>query len=438
MKGNAMRSLLVRLREERGISAIVVAVSLIAIMGAAVLSVDAGSAWKTKRNLVTITDAAALAAARMFANNLADPCTSAGQAAAEAAAVQVMQANSTAATHDTTNTPNGFQVTTSGTCPAPAGQITPGHVRFDARLLSTSGFSGIFGAGRTNVIASSTAQFGYAVGNPGGLRPWAVCDQHNSTFPNPLVNPPSSPYPHYELFRRLRAWIQAGRPATPGSGQVTQAQYDAYFGVGATGNANSDEYPTVSFQGGSFLSPANGGGVVHRINSEDNCGGGASWRGWIDLDGGNNATQQDIANWILNGYNGYVALTPHNCSSGGQANGDCYGVPGNHNGTIAALDSIRCAPSVQSKNCFKFPIIVDQGVSGNGNNLDVNQRSFVFVILRGYNNGCVGNGGCVFQLEFVDEQTTGSAGQNSGGSATPVITSICGIDHDTQSDRCSV
>ncbi|HVL32592.1 MAG TPA: hypothetical protein VM600_03320, partial [Actinomycetota bacterium] len=52
------------LRREDGVSAVIVAVSLTAIFGSAVLSVDAGSVWRQRRSIITDTDAAALAAAR--------------------------------------------------------------------------------------------------------------------------------------------------------------------------------------------------------------------------------------------------------------------------------------------------------------------------------------------------------------------------------------
>ena len=45
--------------DEKGISAVVLAVTLIGLFGAAVLSVDAGSLWTARRNIITASDAAA-------------------------------------------------------------------------------------------------------------------------------------------------------------------------------------------------------------------------------------------------------------------------------------------------------------------------------------------------------------------------------------------
>src|SRR2546427_12837476 len=105
------------MRDERGISAVVVVVSLIALFGAAVLSIDAGSAWATRRKIVTATDAAALAAARLFSKGLADPCSPLGITAAENEATTVLHANAGNAEH--VAAPTGYEVVVSG-CPTKA------------------------------------------------------------------------------------------------------------------------------------------------------------------------------------------------------------------------------------------------------------------------------------------------------------------------------
>lgn len=53
-------------RSERGAVAITIALSLVVLMGAAALAVDLGYVWSQRRNMVTATDAAALAAARDY------------------------------------------------------------------------------------------------------------------------------------------------------------------------------------------------------------------------------------------------------------------------------------------------------------------------------------------------------------------------------------
>lgn len=424
------RPWMLRLRDERGASAVVIAVCMLAIFGAGVLSIDAGSAWKTKRDLVTDTDAAALAAARMFANGLADPCTSAGRAAAQAEAMLVLKANSSEARHDPVSTPGGFEVVTAAPCPAPAGQIMPGHVRFDARLLSQDTFAGVFGSGGVDTISSSTAQFGYVADlTAGGLRPIAVCDQLNVfSYPTiPSYPPTGAPFPHFYLWNLLQQKY------------ITQAEYNAYFG------AHAYEYPTENPQTGqTYLSPANGGGVVHRINAKDDCQGGSSWRGWIDLNGGSNGTS-DVEDWLRHGFDGEVSLSPKHCNSkDGPGDPHCEVATGNKNGVKDALPTIQCPATTPSKDCFTFPIVVDELVHPtNGSNQRVRQVAFVWVILRGWNgtggNPCTGNGGCEFDFEFVKIQTQGRIGRNpSGNAVTAVGTSLCGADHDTQEHRCDV
>jgi hypothetical protein len=423
-----------RINEERGISAVIVAVSLIALFGAAVLTIDAGSAWATRRKIVTGTDSGVLGAARLFANGLADPCTALGRQAGEQEASTILAANAPEAEHNATSTPNGYEVTVSG-CGTANGSV--GHVRFDGRLASQQAFSGVFGFTKTRPFSSSTAQFGYITAITGGLRPFTVCDQHsnwstNSAPPNPL--PPATgagPFPHFALWN----WLQKG--------QITQAQYDAYFGQ------NPNEYPLYASQGinagqGNYLSPAQGGGVVHKVNLKDDCGGGSSWRGWMDYDGGSNPTG-DLIDWLENGYPGTVSLTPHDCGSG-NANGNCDGYPGNHNGLRPALDTITCPRATPSKDCFYFPVVLNEGVTGNGNNTEVDHNAFLFVILRGWasddqNNPCKGNNSCLLDLEFVRVQTEGAIGGNpnpGAGITTPRGTSLCGIDHDSQTHRCNV
>src|SRR5436190_17738181 len=100
MRGNAM-SVIRRLREERGVSSVILAVSLIGLLGAAMLAVDAGSVWATRRRIVTATDAGALGAARMFEAGLADPCTGGGQTAGENEATTIMSSNASNAEHNT-------------------------------------------------------------------------------------------------------------------------------------------------------------------------------------------------------------------------------------------------------------------------------------------------------------------------------------------------
>jgi hypothetical protein len=65
-----------RLGDEDGAVAVLVALSLTVLIGAAALAIDLGSGYATKRDLVTDLDAAALAGARSLADGLRDDPTS--------------------------------------------------------------------------------------------------------------------------------------------------------------------------------------------------------------------------------------------------------------------------------------------------------------------------------------------------------------------------
>ena len=416
--------MLARLKDERGISAVIVAVSLIGLFGAAVLSIDAGSAWATRRKIVTGTDSAALGAARMYAAGLADPCTPAGVAAGEAEGTTILTANAAEAEHNATSTPNGYEVTVTG-CGTSSKPV--GHVRFDGRLGSQQGFSGLFGFTKVKPFSSSTAEFGYVTAITGGLRPFTVCDQHavwnpDNPPPNPLPVPSNTePNPHFALWN----WLKKG--------QITQAQYDSYFGSSAW-------YPSKDSNNNSYLTPAQGGGVVHRVNLLDSCPGSTSFRGWVDYDGDGGGTGNELDPWLENGYPGTVSLDPHECGSG-IADGDCNGFTGNKNGSKGSLDKITCPPTTPSKDCFTFPVILNNGVQEKSSKTEITHVAFLFVILRGYEgkNPCQNNGGCELYLEFVDIQATGKLGSNPSGSVTtPRGTALCGIDHDSAAHRCDV
>jgi len=466
-----MKGWLQRAQDERGVSAVIVAISLLALFGAAVLTIDAGSAWATRRRIVTGTDAAALAAARLFSNGLADPCTAAGQTAGEAEATTVLHANAPDARHDSSETPNGYEVTVSG-CP----DNPVGHVRYDGRLGSQQAFSGIFGFGQVKPISSSTAEFGYDIA-PVGLRPIALCDQSTTVWPagQPVVppygvpplppNPPGptsvSPpgyYPHFALWN----WYQKGTYANFG-----KAEYEKYWG-----SLDSD-YPSVSIgnadainNGKTYLSPAAGGGVVHRINARDDCQGGSSWRGWVALNGSQGTGSlgscpapkdlQTLDNMLLCGFNGFpgpVSVgdpgpppSPPTCNNPDATDQWCAVNSGNSNGIKDALNPITCPAATLSKDCQVFPVILDNGVFTVAGKDDVHQVAFVYVILRGWggtpgdNNPCSGgNHSCFFDFEFVKYQGTGTIGHNpSPNDISPKATDLCGVDHDSQDNRCGV
>src|SRR6266487_3449559 len=93
-------------KDERGITSVVVAVCLVALIGAAMLTIDAGNVWSTRREIITGTDAAALDAAQLFNSGFKTPCDSVQVDEAEQHATNVAQQNQSGAIHNPTDTPD--------------------------------------------------------------------------------------------------------------------------------------------------------------------------------------------------------------------------------------------------------------------------------------------------------------------------------------------
>ncbi len=144
--------------KKRGIIAVLIAVSLVAILGLAALAIDAGKVLDDSRQLQAAADAAALAAAddlfaNYYANGGADP-----SGTAQASALSTASAN-------------GFS--NDGTTSIVTVNIPPasgiaagknGYAEVIIRLNQTRAFSAIFGAGAVSVTARAVA-----TGNPGNI-----------------------------------------------------------------------------------------------------------------------------------------------------------------------------------------------------------------------------------------------------------------------------
>lgn len=137
-------------KDDRGAVAVIVAVVAIVLFAAAAYAIDAGNLWQSRRNMVTATDASALAAAQKYATG-ADGCAS---------AATFLTQNRSDATLDSC-APGGTQ--------SKGGYVTvAGHVNVP---LS---FAGIFGMTNHDVKSSTTARWGVPTG-AANLRPIALC-----------------------------------------------------------------------------------------------------------------------------------------------------------------------------------------------------------------------------------------------------------------------
>lgn len=438
-----------RFRDERGISAVTVAVSLMAMFSALVLSIDSGQLWTTRRNIITGTDAAVLHAARLFstpvANGGLDPCNSTHQVAAETGATNVLLENNPEALHDETATPDGWQVTLYDSSLCGTAGFIPGKVRFDGRLTSDQAFSSLFGFQPPSAISSSTAAWGYITAAGQGLRPIGICDQGTVGFSSPPPAPPivdPGPFPHYFLWNEL--W----------HGRISREYYDSYFGT------HPSEYPAISagWQNGPANNPGNNPneglpyvsplddnrfGLVHRIRMPDtDCGVMPGNRMWVDFtgDGGGRPGASELENQLLYGYNGTVSLTPHDCDPGDDVPPpqDCGGASGDAAKLEKALQTLTCPVAIAPLDCrYIFPILVASQVFEGGANAHYVQSAFLTVVLRGF-GGIESDADFELDLEFVDQKITGQIGAAPPSGGLPYQTGfqLCGADHDTVADRC--
>jgi hypothetical protein len=392
------------------------------------LTVDAGSLWTTRRTIITGTDAAVLDAARLFASRQLDPCNASDIAAAEISATNVLLQNHPSALHNADDTPSGFAVTVAGDCSI-AG-FHPGKVRFDAKLQSHQTFSGMFGFSNLRAFSSSTAAFGYVTAIGDGLRPIAVCDQTQQTWPDPLPPAPAAPYyPHYKLWDMLY------------DGLVDQSTYDGFFGT------DPNEYPTTStdYENGTssqnpnrnqaYVAPGSGHHTIHRLKMPDaRCGVSPGNRIWVDLTGttGGTVGTNELRDQILYGYKGTVSLTPHDCNPGdGVAPPEnCGSATGDRSTLERALGTITCDKDTLALQCpYVFAVPVVRSITMPGSTAEYDHVAFLFLVLRGFGN--IIDTGLQMDFEFVDVMTTGQVSSTPvPNDAPPVIgMELCGADH---------
>jgi Flp pilus assembly protein TadG len=142
-------------RDERGAVAVFVAICAVMLFGFAAYAIDAGNAWQTRRNIVTASDAAALAAAGEYSTGAA---SSAGDCADVAAGY--LSSNVDGATLLACD-PEGI------------GQDS-GYVTVQGQTTANYTFAGIFGIDDSDIDSITTAEWGIPSG-VSGLRPFGLC-----------------------------------------------------------------------------------------------------------------------------------------------------------------------------------------------------------------------------------------------------------------------
>jgi Flp pilus assembly protein TadG len=154
---------------ERGAVLAMVCVIIVVVIGCAAFAVDAGAAWEAKRRIRTATDAAALAAAGVYASG-GNGCASTDDS--------YLNANDSAAA--VTNCSAVAQTTSN-----------PGRVTVTGERPVDFHFAQIFGVDGVDVRSSTTARYGN-VESVIGLRPMGLCLSANPALET-WMNLPTGP-----------------------------------------------------------------------------------------------------------------------------------------------------------------------------------------------------------------------------------------------------
>lgn len=401
-------------KDERGVSAVVIAVSLLGIVAALVLSVDSGNLWTTKRSMVQATDSGALLGARLI--GLPTTPSGAGDCpdAVKTAVLAQMHTNQPNAT-----TPSGSWCTISNTV------AHRGYITVNGQETSQVGFGRVLGVGDQNAFSSTSVRFGVP-NSVSGLRPVSFCKD------NPFVQ-------NYLLA------LNANNFTTPMSG------FKDSSGAAIAAPVSYNNLPTVD-QNDYEYAPGVNDGQVHVVakfdltktwtNSTLNsasgaCGGSSGNWGFVDFDpnSNGNAGTSTVADWFLTGYQGRE-IAVNDCDPNTSGTQYCNldpGVSGN------SLDSGNPGTFTQIKGVpFAIPIydqIEPKATCSGGSNGCFNTWGFLGVILRDWDFS--GNPKWIgFELTTI--QTSGTC--CSSNAFTGVLgTEICSVDHDpvAVATRCS-
>lgn len=397
-----------RIQDERGISTVIAVVSLLGILSSALLSLDFGSMWSTRRRIVAGTDATALDQAIYAAKTGASQCND-------------ITGVFNPAYQDWKNilliNTSGFVTTPAPTCTFHSvnGGGIIGYVGVEARKEADTRFGGLVGAGPTTPYSFSAARI-YYPDSIEGLRPIGICIDNS----------------------HVQEWLQYLNNGTP--------------------------MPSTGLDHPSYL----GAGVVHRItytkDSNDSCGDAPGNWGFQDFDGNDGGNSDDeFKEWMLDGYDGLVNA-PSDCDNDGSGSADqsggvgddCPGNPGtgaansNQGCDNASLGGVLvCVMSIEGSppTIKEFPIVIfdtatcdTSGVSGGGNTCTFNVVRYVGVRLWGFKlTGSQHER--YFDFEFIPYLASGPCCDTSPNQTDIKAVQLCAVDHDnsglTDEQRCT-
>ncbi len=357
-------------RDERGISGVVISVCLLAVFGAAVLTVDAGNLWQTRRNIITGTDAAALEQAANASTFTATPggCTSDW--------VTTVKGNSG-------DLASPLTCTITVTNYTPAGVPLMGYVVVDATKTATTRFGGAVGVGDAAPYSLSAVRWGPPNGVI-GLRPFGLCDQN-------------------EHFVEWTQYAARGYP--------TDAS-DPYLAL-----RGQPDHPMYT-----------DGAVVHRIyvdNGGGTCGNAPGNWAWLDYNSESNPTGAQ-RQWWQSGYSPVVYIHEGpDCTQEQAQDGDTRDgcVPGNTGQRGVSFDDML---EELKTSQHPVPIMIFSALTGQGQISIFQAVGFLSVKVRDYN---VHGSDHWLDLEFVRHNWGGSCCDPDGPDTGVRVVQICDVDH---------
>lgn len=247
-----MRAVLGLRRDEQGVTAVIAGVSLVALMAAIMLSLDAGNLWQTRRMIVTATDATALHAARAAALNGAATACSGYQGRLQANAGSDAQAID---------------------CRVVSGPLgNSGYVVVEARKPSKVLFGGLLGvADDKSAYSMSAAKWGHLT-QVQSVRPIGICLQNSHvqayvTDTPELLGIHPSPGVHRIMFTK-------DNPAACGGAAGNWGWLDFNGGSNSTSEMNS--WLLNGYPGTVGIGDCNGDGIPGDMCSGDTGSGGGA------------------------------------------------------------------------------------------------------------------------------------------------------------------
>lgn len=380
--------------DERGVTAVVIAVCLVAVFGAAMLSIDAGNLFQSRRNINTGTDATALAEA--------------GRAAFGGSSAACLPTNVNSMLQNNSGSEATGGAFGRPACEHFAGSPGTGYVVVAGSKPVDVRFGGPVGVGDVTAPSYTGAQYGY-ITEAVGLRPMGFCVENSHV----------QEWLNYQYWQRTGTNI-SGRPLVD----------DSVYNALGTLDVPNDGHPEA--MGPNETGTSYGNRVVHRLYYEKEnvaqCGEAPGNWGWFDFNSADNSNSaSELRGWILDGYDGRVGV------------GDCFAdetgepCPGN-TGSRGNSGSDNLADIVNT--IFAIPLI--ESAVNPGANADFEVYGFLGVRLMDYR--LVPANAAYMDFEFINLLLEGDCCTSTPNNTGIKGVRICSVDHDPQSivSRCQL